>query len=115
MADASRTGQRLVVPTPGIRSAGRTGAGRWATAAAAGRRSGQEGRHQNRADHAGVEHHAERQGEAQLEHARSVPVIIEMNVPAMITPQLVMMPPVRATASRSPQRAVALLFFDAPA
>ena len=33
---------------------------------------------------------------------RSVPVVIEMNVPAMITPQLVMIPPVRATARRSP-------------
>ena len=33
---------------------------------------------------------------------RSVPVAIEPKVPAMITPQLVMMPPVRTTASRSP-------------
>ena len=33
---------------------------------------------------------------------RSVPVSIEAKVPAMITPQLVMMPPVRTTATRSP-------------
>ena len=33
---------------------------------------------------------------------RNVPVIIAANVPAMMTPQLVMMPPVRTTATRSP-------------
>ena len=31
-----------------------------------------------------------------------VPKVIDMNVPAMITPQLVMMPPVRTTATRRP-------------
>ncbi len=34
--------------------------------------------------------------------ARSVPVVIDTNVPAIITPQLVMIPPVRTKATRSP-------------
>jgi hypothetical protein len=34
--------------------------------------------------------------------ARSVPVVIDAKVPAMMTPQLVMIPPVRTRATRSP-------------
>ena len=62
----------------------------------------QKRRHEDRADDEGVQEHAEGQGETQLDIPRSVPVIIEANVPAMMTPQLVMIPPVRTTAARRP-------------